>query len=57
MLVLGRREGDQIRVGRDVVITIVKLRGKICRIGVEAPKETLISRVEPAKKGEGENDG
>jgi len=46
MLVITRREGEKIHVGKDVVITVTQVRGGKVRIGVEAPKETLIWRGE-----------
>lgn len=46
MLVITRREGETIHVGKDVKITVTQVRGGKVRIGVEAPKETLIWRGE-----------
>jgi len=45
MLVLSRKEGERIRVGDDVVITVVRA-GKEVRIGIDAPKEIKILREE-----------
>jgi len=52
MLVLTRREGEQIVIGGDVKITVVQVKGGTVRIGIEAPREIPISRVEPEKKSE-----
>ncbi len=46
MLVITRREGEKIHVGKDVRITITQVRGGKVRVGVEAPKETMIWRGE-----------
>ncbi|MDR3111316.1 MAG: carbon storage regulator [Planctomycetaceae bacterium] len=46
MLVLSRREGEKIRIGEDIVITVVRVSGDKVRIGVEAPRNTLILRNE-----------
>lgn len=50
MLVITRREGETIHVGKDVKITITQVRGGKVRVGVEAPKETLIWRGELDEK-------
>jgi carbon storage regulator len=45
MLVLTRKEGEKIIIG-DVIISIVSVRGKSVRIGIDAPKEIKILREE-----------
>jgi carbon storage regulator len=50
MLVLGRKEGESLLIGQDIVITILKTRGGCIRIGIDAPKNILILREELAKK-------
>lgn len=47
MLVLTRREQDGIAIG-PVVITIVKIKGKQVRIGIECAKDIPISRLNSA---------
>lgn len=46
MLVLSRRNGQQIQVGDDVTITIVEVCGQTVRIGIEAPRQVNIVRTE-----------
>jgi len=46
MLVLNRRKGERIMMGKDVVITVVDIRGPVVRLGIEAPKELRIDREE-----------
>lgn len=46
MLVLTRRVGESIRVGKDVVVTLVQMAPGKVRIGIEAPANTLILREE-----------
>lgn len=46
MLVLTRRVGESIRVGNDVVVTLVQMAPGKVRIGIEAPANTLILREE-----------
>jgi len=46
MLVLSRKHGEEILIGDDVVITVVEVRGKFVRIGIEAPKQVPVRRRE-----------
>ncbi len=46
MLVLSRKQGQQIVVGSSVVVTIVRVRGAKVRIGIEAPEEMRVLRGE-----------
>jgi len=46
MLVLTRKPQEQIRVGEDVVITILRVKGQSVRIGIQAPPEVSLLRAE-----------
>ncbi|MFQ5671877.1 MAG: carbon storage regulator CsrA [Nitrospinales bacterium] len=46
MLVLTRKIGESIRINDDIKLTIVEVKGKNIRIGIEAPRETKIYREE-----------
>ncbi len=46
MLVLNRREKESIRIGRDIVITVVDVRGSSVRLAIDAPKEVSVHRQE-----------
>ncbi len=46
MLVLSRKRGEQILVGQDIRITVVKLDSNAVRIGIEAPDGVMIYREE-----------
>lgn len=46
MLVVTRRPGETIHVGPDVTITITEVHGQKVRVGVQAPRETMIWRGE-----------
>lgn len=48
MLVLTRKLKERIRVGDDIVITVVKLESGRVRIGIEAPDDIKIIRDEIA---------
>lgn len=46
MLVLNRRSNESLKVGDDVTITILSVRGETVRIGVEAPRSIPVHREE-----------
>lgn len=50
MLVITRRPGETIHVGDDVTVTITEVHGKKVRVGVQAPRTTVIWRGELADK-------
>jgi carbon storage regulator len=50
MLVLTRKVGESIKIGDDIYIRVVQVKGKQVRIGVEAPKETKVQREELREK-------
>jgi len=45
MLVLGRREGESVRIGDDLIVTLVRDGNKV-RLGFTAPAEVPILREE-----------
>jgi carbon storage regulator len=50
MLVLTRKEGDEILIGRDVIVSVELISlGKV-RIGIWAPQSVAIVRAEIAKR-------
>ncbi|MDF2578015.1 MAG: carbon storage regulator, CsrA [Chlamydiales bacterium] len=55
MLVLTRKSEQKIYIGKDIVITILKVQGDCVSIGIEAPKSTPIYREEVLKEIEKEN--
>lgn len=46
MLVLSRKEGEQLLIGDDIVLTINRISGNRVAIGIEAPREVRIVRGE-----------
>lgn len=46
MLVLGRKLGEEVWVGSDIRVTIIKVEGGTVRLGIEAPSEVRIERAE-----------
>lgn len=56
MLVLSRKVDEKIRIGGDVVLTIVKIDRNKVRIGIEAPKDVSIVRGELIEDERGSDD-
>ena len=56
MLVLTRKIGEQIKIDGDICITLVAIRGDRVRLGITAPKETRVDRLEIHKRRTGQAD-
>ncbi|MDR1943893.1 MAG: carbon storage regulator CsrA [Synergistaceae bacterium] len=46
MLVLSRKPGEALRVGDDVEITVVEVKGDMVRLGIDAPRNVSVWRKE-----------
>jgi len=46
MLVLSRNTDERIVIGNDITITVVAIRGDKVRLGIDAPKEIPVHRLE-----------
>ena len=46
MLVLSRRLGEQVQIGDDITITVVRITNQGIRIGIQAPSDAVICRAE-----------
>lgn len=46
MLVLTRKLGESIAIDDNIKITVVQIKGKQVRLGIQAPKDTKIHREE-----------
>jgi carbon storage regulator len=46
MLVLSRKEGEQLMIGEDIVVTINRISGNRVAIGIDAPRSVRIVRGE-----------
>ena len=46
MLVLSRKPGEAIRIGDDIEISVIEVRGDTVRIGINAPRNVPIFRQE-----------
>jgi len=52
MLVLSRKHNEQIRIGDNVTVTILRVKGNAVRIGVEAPRNIRVVRGELPPKSD-----
>jgi carbon storage regulator len=46
MLVLARKRGESVQIGDRVSVEIVEVRGGKVRLGITAPRETRVCRME-----------
>ncbi len=46
MLILTRRIGEVLKLGEDITVTVLGVRGNQVRIGIDAPKSVAIQREE-----------
>tara|TARA_B100001996_G_scaffold298022_1_gene238417 strand:- start:253 stop:462 length:210 start_codon:yes stop_codon:yes gene_type:complete len=46
MLILTRRVGESLRIGDDVSVTVLGIKGSQVRLGVNAPKSVPVHREE-----------
>ena len=51
MLILSRRVGESVLIGKDVSITVLRVKGDQVRLGVQAPKEITVQRDELLEEG------
>ena len=46
MLVLSRRESERVRLGDQIVVTVIRVAGDRVRLGIDAPSDVRILREE-----------
>ncbi len=46
MLVLSRKVGENILIGKDIVVRVLTVKGDKVRLGIEAPREVPVHRNE-----------
>ncbi len=46
MLILSRKTDEKIKIGEDITLTIIEIRGDQVKIGVAAPKNVKVFRQE-----------
>ena len=55
MLILTRKTNEKIKIGNDITITIIEVRGDQVKVGVEAPKDVKVFRQEVFNAIQNEN--
>jgi len=55
VLVLTRKLGEVLRIGQEITVRIIDVKGKQIKIGIEAPSDLLIYREEVYEKIQAEN--
>jgi carbon storage regulator len=55
VLVLTRRANQSIVIGKDVVVTVLEVRGDQVRLGIRAPREVTVHREEVRAEIQREN--
>jgi carbon storage regulator CsrA len=53
MLVLTRKLQQQIKIGDQITVTILRVKGHTVRIGIDAPRDVRVVRGELPPKGDG----
>jgi carbon storage regulator CsrA len=46
MLILSRRINEKIRIGDDITVTVLGVKGAQVRLGISAPKSVAVDRQE-----------
>jgi carbon storage regulator len=54
MLILTRRVGEALKIGDEVSVTVLRVKGDQVRLGIEAPKSVTVHREELAERLERE---
>lgn len=57
MLVLSRHKDEVITIGNDIRVVVVDIRGDKVRLGIEAPRDVPVHRLEVFKKVQLESRG
>ena len=55
MLILARKENEEILLGNDIKVVVVSISKRTVKLGIEAPRNTMILRSELANDIKNEN--
>ncbi|HOE09029.1 MAG TPA: carbon storage regulator CsrA [Treponemataceae bacterium] len=55
MLILSRKTNEKIKIGNEITISIIEIRGDQVKIGIEAPKDVKVFRQEVFNAIQNEN--
>lgn len=55
MLILSRKTGQSLSIGKNITIKILEIEGDRVQLGIEAPKEMKVLRTELYEEITGEN--
>lgn len=55
MLILTRKTNEKIKIGNEITLSIIEIKGEQVKIGVEAPKEVKVFRQEVFNAIQNEN--
>ncbi len=55
MLVLTRRAEEKIKIGDNIIVNVLSVDGGVVKIGIEAPREITILRMEVLEQIKNEN--
>ena len=56
MLILTRRVGEALKIGSDVTVTVLAVKGNQVRVGISAPREVAVHRQEIFERIQREGD-
>lgn len=51
MLIVTRKVDETVCIGDNIRVTVVQVRGKQVRLGIEAPQDLLVLRAEQIHRG------
>lgn len=51
MLIVTRKVDETVCIGDNIRVTVVQVRGKQVRLGIEAPQDLLVLRAEQIPRG------
>jgi carbon storage regulator len=46
MLILSRKKGEAISIGKDIIVRVIGIEGDNIKLGIDAPKDMKILRTE-----------